>query len=175
MVLMILPEGWAVAPPAGSEVVRRAEGFPAAGRVRDALSGGCRSFLLGVEGVSSTAGWLVATDHLNLFGDSPLVGPNRDDLGPRFPSLRSVYIAPAGSWRTGIVCRVPDWRLATAAELSVLGADALVSGGVDEAVLAGHGGASVLLLVRCHAPGAWNGAGPPLDEAIKALEGGVAG
>jgi len=173
--LMILPAGWAIAPPAGSEVVRRAEGIPAAGRVRDALSGGCRSFLLGVDGVSASAGWLAASDHVNLFGDSPLTGPNRDDLGPRFPSLRSVYVAPAGSWRTGVVGRVPDWRLATAAELSVMGADALVSGGVDEAVVAGHGGGRVLLLVRCHAFGAWNCAGPPLDEALRALEGGVAG
>ena len=58
--MMILPAGWEAVPAAGSEILRRAEGFSAVEKVRDALSGGCRSFLLGAEGVSPTAGWLVA-------------------------------------------------------------------------------------------------------------------
>jgi purine-nucleoside phosphorylase len=37
-------------------------------------------------------GQLVAiSDHLNLQGQSPLVGPNDDSLGPRFPDLTNAY------------------------------------------------------------------------------------
>jgi len=39
-------------------------------------------------------GQLVAiSDHLNLQGQSPLVGPNDDTLGPRFPDLTNAYDA----------------------------------------------------------------------------------
>jgi purine-nucleoside phosphorylase len=34
---------------------------------------------------------VVITDHLNLQGQSPLVGPNDDALGPRFPDLSDAY------------------------------------------------------------------------------------
>ncbi len=34
---------------------------------------------------------VLVSDHLNLQGTSPLVGPNDDTLGPRFPDLSSAY------------------------------------------------------------------------------------
>ena len=34
---------------------------------------------------------MAITDHINLTGANPLVGPNDDALGPRFPSLRDAY------------------------------------------------------------------------------------
>ena len=34
---------------------------------------------------------VVITDHLNLQGQSPLVGPNDDALGPRFPDMSDAY------------------------------------------------------------------------------------
>lgn len=34
---------------------------------------------------------VLVSDHLNLQGKSPLVGPNDDDLGPRFPDLSDAY------------------------------------------------------------------------------------
>jgi purine-nucleoside phosphorylase len=37
---------------------------------------------------------MVISDHLNLTGRTPLLGPNADDLGPRFPDLTDVW-APA--------------------------------------------------------------------------------
>ena len=37
-------------------------------------------------------GQLVAiSDHLNLQGQSPLVGPNDETLGPRFPDMSDAY------------------------------------------------------------------------------------
>jgi purine-nucleoside phosphorylase len=34
---------------------------------------------------------VLVSDHLNLQGTSPLVGPNDDSLGPRFPDMTSAY------------------------------------------------------------------------------------
>jgi purine-nucleoside phosphorylase len=34
---------------------------------------------------------MLISDHLNLTGQTPLLGPNADELGPRFPDLTEVY------------------------------------------------------------------------------------
>jgi len=34
---------------------------------------------------------MLITDHINLSGVNVLAGPNNDDIGPRFPSLRDAY------------------------------------------------------------------------------------
>lgn len=36
---------------------------------------------------------MLITDHLNLVGTNPLIGPNNNDLGTRFPDLSQVYNA----------------------------------------------------------------------------------
>jgi purine-nucleoside phosphorylase len=47
---------------------------------------------VGAIDVTFEPGQLVlVTDHLNLQGQSPLVGPNDDSLGPRFPDLSDAY------------------------------------------------------------------------------------
>ncbi|MEN8208539.1 MAG: hypothetical protein ABFR50_04730 [Candidatus Fermentibacteria bacterium] len=132
--------------------------------VRSSLVDGERLFLICTEGVSDMNRYIVASDHIALFGTSPLTGPNRDDLGPRFPSLMGMYIAPDGEWDKGIVGRVPDWRLSTPAELRLFGAETLVSEGLDEAEIAGHGGAKVVLLVRSHGWESINTEPPPVRE-----------
>jgi purine-nucleoside phosphorylase len=51
------------------------------------VTGTCR----GLEPRSATGDLALIEDHINLLGESPLVGPNLDELGPRFPDLSEAY------------------------------------------------------------------------------------
>jgi purine-nucleoside phosphorylase len=124
-------------------------------------------------------GTLVAvSDHLNLQGTSPLVGPNDDTLGPRFPDMTDAYdrayraLAREAAERLGI--RLGEGVYAawlgpafeTPAEirmLRTLGADLVGMSTVPETIAAREGGASVLgiSLVTNIAAGL---AGKPLDH-----------
>lgn len=99
------------------------------------------------------------TDHLNLMGESPLSGPNDDDLGPRFPDLGRAYDAEllraadaeardAGILlRRGVYAAVAGPQYETAAELRMLrtmGADLVGMSTVPETLAAVHGGMKVL-------------------------------
>jgi len=165
----IIPENWECDLKGLAEVWRRSDDPPENhDMIRSNLMNGERLFLIGTEGVSDTNRYVVAVDHIALFGSSPLAGPNRDDLGPRFPSLMGMYIAPDGEWDRGVVGGVPDWRLATPAELRLFATEALVSNGIDEAEIAGHGGAKVVLLVRSHGWESINTQPLPIREVASA-------
>src|SRR5580693_2731395 len=45
----------------------------------------------GLEPSWSAGDLMVVTDHLNLTGTTPLLGPNDDALGPRFPDMTAAY------------------------------------------------------------------------------------
>jgi purine-nucleoside phosphorylase len=45
----------------------------------------------GVEPAWAAGDLMLVTDHLNLTGTSPLVGPNDDTLGTRFPDMSAAY------------------------------------------------------------------------------------
>ncbi len=45
----------------------------------------------GLDPTWSAGDLMVVTDHLNLMGTTPLLGPNDDALGPRFPDMSHAY------------------------------------------------------------------------------------
>jgi purine-nucleoside phosphorylase len=107
-----------------------------------------------------TAGALmVIDDHINLIGSNPLIGPNDDRFGPRFPDMSGVYssrlrrladesaAALGFSMPHGIyaACHGPSYE--TPAEiryLRTIGADVVGMSTVPEAIVARHMGMDVL-------------------------------
>lgn len=104
---------------------------------------------------------VVITDHLNLLGESPLTGPNDDELGTRFPDLSSAYDrglaehAEAAARQAGIPVRrgvyaaVAGPQFETPAELRMLrtlGADLVGMSTVPETIVAVHAKLDVLAL-----------------------------
>jgi len=102
---------------------------------------------------------MLITDHLNLTGRNPLVGPNDDELGPRFPDMSEAYsrrlraIARETAREQGLELREgvyagllgPSYE--TPAEirmLRALGADAVGMSTVAEVIAARHCGLDVL-------------------------------
>ncbi len=102
---------------------------------------------------------MLITDHLNLTGTNPLLGPNDDGLGPRFPDMSDAYdpeyreiaVEVAESLgmeiREGVYAGLLGPSYETPAEvrmLGMLGADAVGMSTVLEVVAARHMGARVL-------------------------------
>jgi len=102
---------------------------------------------------------VLLSDHINLLGDNPLVGPNDDRMGPRFPDMSSPYdpglraLARAVALELGIVLRegvyvaVPGPNLETRAEyrmLRAIGADVVGMSTVPEVIVAVHEGMRVI-------------------------------
>ena len=102
---------------------------------------------------------LSIADHINLLGVNPLTGPNDDDVGPRFPSLRDAYDpALRGLLRhcagqldialpEGVYLATQGPSFETPAEIRAfrtLGADAVGMSTVPEVILARHCGLRVV-------------------------------
>jgi xanthosine phosphorylase len=101
---------------------------------------------------------MAIADHVNLTGWNPLQGPNDEEIGPRFPSMRDAY-DPAlrrtlhgAAWKRGIPLRegvylaVRGPSFETPAEIRAfrtLGADAVGMSTVYETILARHAGLRV--------------------------------
>ncbi len=103
--------------------------------------------------------WVALDDHVNLQGTSPLIGPNLDELGPRFPDMSAPYdealreraaaAAAAGGvpLRRGVYAAVRGPQLETGAEnrmLRAAGADVVGMSTVPETIAARHMGMRVL-------------------------------
>jgi purine-nucleoside phosphorylase len=102
---------------------------------------------------------VVLADHINLLGDNPLIGPNEDELGPRFPDMSDAYdrrlravaeqvaLDQELPLRSGVYVAVPGPNLETPAEyrmLRTMGADVVGMSTVPEVIVARHGGMRVL-------------------------------
>lgn len=113
----------------------------------------------GLEPSWSAGDLMVQRDFINATGDSPLIGPNDDRLGPRFPILFDAYdpeylrIAHQVARREDIVLRegvylaISGPAYATRAELRAYrswGADAIGMSTVFEVMAARHEGMRVL-------------------------------
>jgi purine-nucleoside phosphorylase len=102
---------------------------------------------------------IVITDHINLMGDNPLIGPNDERLGPRFPDMSEPYnrkyiklfektaLDLKTGVKRGVLVAVAGPNLETAAEyrfLKRIGADVVGMSMVPETIAAVHAGMKVL-------------------------------
>ncbi|GLC86909.1 purine-nucleoside phosphorylase [Lysinibacillus piscis] len=102
---------------------------------------------------------MLITDHINLVGTNPLIGPNNDELGTRFPDVSQVYnrelrniaLDVAATQDITLQQGVYAWwsgpTYETPAEIRMirtLGADAVGMSTVPEALVAVHGHMRVL-------------------------------
>lgn len=123
---------------------------------------------------------VVLRDHINLQGTNPLIGPNDERFGPRFPDLTQVYWKPyrEAALEEGKRLGVPMFEgvyaaltgpsYETPAEvryLRAIGADLVGMSTVPEAIAAAHLGIRVLA-ISC----VTNMAADILDEPIAAEE-----
>jgi purine-nucleoside phosphorylase len=113
----------------------------------------------GMHPLWATGDLVLLSDHINLLGDNPLVGPNDDAEGPRFPDMSAPYDAELRRLarevaleqkivlREGVYVAVPGPNLETRAEyrmLRALGADLVGMSTVPEVITAVHQGMRVL-------------------------------
>ncbi len=99
---------------------------------------------------------IVISDHINLMGTNPLIGPNPVDYGPRFPDMSEVYSpelraiarkAGGGSRKEGVYAGLLGPSYETPAEIRMLerlGADMVGMSTVPEAIAARYLGMNVL-------------------------------
>lgn len=102
---------------------------------------------------------MLINDHLNLVGNNPLIGPNNEDLGPRFPDASNIYsrrlIEKAYQFakqhqihlNEGVYAWWSGPSYETPAEIRMirlLGADAVGMSTVPESLVASHAGIEVL-------------------------------
>lgn len=148
--------------------------------VRALARWGCRTFVLtnaagGVNPALEPGDLMLLSDHLNLTGRNPLIGPNDDRLGPRFPDMSVAYdrelrdkarvAARVGGivLREGVYAALSGPSYETPAEirmLRALGADAVGMSTVPEVIALRHMGA------RCVALSCITNKGAGLSEGL---------
>lgn len=152
---------------------------------------GARSIILtnaagGVNAAYTAGTLMLIRDHLNLTGQNPLIGPNADELGPRFPDLVDAWsprlrlglqraaAAVGVELEEGVYAQLLGPNYETPAEvrmLQALGADAVGMSTVVEAIAARWAGLEVCGVSLVTNPGAGI-TGQPLthDEVLAAAE-----
>jgi purine-nucleoside phosphorylase len=104
---------------------------------------------------------MVIDDHINLQGTNPLIGPNLDEFGPRFPEMARPYdpvlidraLALAAEWdfrvQKGVYVAVTGPNLETRAEyryMRIIGGDVVGMSTVPEVLVARHMGLRVFAI-----------------------------
>ena len=102
---------------------------------------------------------MLISDHINFSGSNPLIGPNLDAFGPRFPDMSDLYTASLRkaikevaaqneiSLQEGVYAMYSGPNYETPAEIRMfrtLGADTVGMSTVPEALVAGHCGLQVV-------------------------------
>ncbi len=115
----------------------------------------------GINAEYRTGALVVLRDHINLQGGNPLIGPNDDRFGPRFPDMTDAYNAAfrrfvmdeaerlGGGIHEGIYAALHGPSFETPAEIRALraiGADLVGMSTVPEVIVARHMGLEVLAI-----------------------------
>lgn len=113
----------------------------------------------GVNTSYSPGDLMVIKDHINQMGDHPLIGPNDEKIGPRFPDMSAAYDermmdmaheeakAMGLQLQSGVYAATTGPTYETPAEVRMfrtLGADAVGMSTVPEVIAASHAGVQVL-------------------------------
>jgi xanthosine phosphorylase len=134
--------------------------------LRALKSAGCEMVVLTCAAGSLNPGMppghlMCVTDHINWSGLSPLIGPNDDDVGPRFLDLTEAYDSHLQSllkqaaadshvdWHEGVYLWSQGPNFETPAEIRAfqsLGVDAVGMSTVPECLIARHCGLRVVAL-----------------------------
>ena len=132
--------------------------------VRAMKAMGCDTLLVsnacgGMNPLFTAGDIMIMTDHINLLGDNPLIGPNDDTLGPRFPDMSEPYshaliklaeqvaLEEKIRLQKGVYVAVSGPNLETRAEyrfLRAIGADVVGMSTVPEVIVAVHSSMRVL-------------------------------
>lgn len=115
----------------------------------------------GVQDKMEVGDLMIIHDHISLFQINPLIGPNEEALGTRFPDMSEPYnkaliqkaksIAAANNIQVkqGVYCGVTGPTFETRAEyklIHALGADAVGMSTVQETIVAKHSGMDVFAI-----------------------------
>lgn len=102
--------------------------------------------------------FMIIRDHINMMCNNPLIGPNLDDFGPRFPDMSNAYSRKLGllmqkaaielgiSIKEGVYTALTGPAFETPAEvrmLEKLGADSVGMSTIPEVIVAKHAGLEV--------------------------------
>ena len=104
---------------------------------------------------------MIINDHINFMGDNPLIGPNEDEFGPRFPDMSQPYtyeyidkvkeiaqkLGYSDKVKKGVYIAFSGPSFETKAELKfakIAGADTVGMSTVPEVIVAAHSSIKVL-------------------------------